>query len=107
MWRLLRVGSAPYFILGSDARQPLRLRIDTPWDWRQRYRLRRLALSPAAVGQPQVTWSAECTESATGHTKTVAGHVEIRWSHGRFAGNPEAKVYIDTAHHDVPGYVRL
>jgi len=107
VWRLLRIGSAPYFILGSDARQPLRLRIDTPWDWRQRYRLRRLVLSPAPVGQPQVTWSAECTERATGHTKTVAGHVEIRWSHGRFAGNPEAKVYLDTAHYDVPGYVRL
>lgn len=36
-----------------------------------------------------------------------AGHVEIRWSHGRFAQNPEAKVYLDAAHHDVPGYVRL
>jgi len=107
LWRLLRIGVAPYFILGRDPRRPLRLRIDTPWDWRQRYRLRRLVLSPAPVGQPQVAWSAECTEKATGHTKVVAGHVEIRWSHGRFAGNPEAKVYLDTAHHDVPGYVGL
>jgi hypothetical protein len=107
VWRLLRILSAPYFILGSDARQPLRLRIDTPWDWRQRYRLRRLALAPALAGQPQVTWTAECTERATGHTRTVAGHVEIRWSHGRFAQTPEAKVYLDTPHHDVPGYVRL
>ncbi len=107
LWRLLRIGSAPYFILGSDARQALRLRIDTPWDWRQRYRLRRLRLSPAPGGQPQVAWTAECTEGATGHTRAVAGHVEVRWSHGRFAQNPEAKVYLDTAHHDVPGYVRL
>lgn len=107
VWRLLRIGIAPYFILGSDPRQPLRLRIDTPWDWRQRYRLRRLVISPAAAGQPQVTWSAECTENATGHTKTVAGHVEIRWSHGRFAGNPEAKVYLTTSHLEVPGYVGL
>jgi len=107
VWRLLRIGSAPYFILGSDPRRPLRLRIDTPWDWRQRYRLRRLVLSPAFAGQPQVTWSAECTEKATGHTKAVAGHVEIRWSHGRFAQNPEAKVYLDTGHHEVPGYVGL
>jgi len=105
LWRLLRIGHAPYFILGSDPRQPLRLRIDTPWDWRQRYQLRRLVLSPALAGQPQVTWNAECTERVTGHTKSVAGHVEIRWSHGRFVQNPEAKVYLDTAHHDVPGYV--
>ncbi len=107
VWRLLRILSAPYFILGSDPRQSLRLRIDTPWDWRQRFHLRRLTLSPALAGQPQVTWTAECTERATGHTRTVAGHVEIRWSHGRFAQTPEAKVYLDTPHHDVPGYVRL
>ena len=107
LWRLLRILSAPYFILGSDSRQPLRLRIDTPWDWRQRYRLRRLTLSSTPAGQPQVSWTAECTESATGHTRVVAGHVEIRWSHGRFAQTPEAKVYLDTPHHEVPGYVRL
>jgi hypothetical protein len=34
----------------------------------------------------------------------VEGHVEIRWSHGRFASPPEAKVYLDTPHHQVPGY---
>lgn len=107
VWRLLRILSAPYFILGSDPRQPLRLRIHTPWDWRQRFQLRRLTLSPALAGQPQVTWTAECTERATGHTRIAAGHVEIRWSHGRFAQTPEAKVYLDTPHHDVPGYVRL
>jgi hypothetical protein len=39
--------------------------------------------------------------------RTVEGHVEIRWSHGRFAGPPEAKVYLDTPHHDVPGYLPL
>lgn len=107
LWRLLRILSAPYFILGSDRHQALRLRIATPWDWRQRYRLRRLHLSPTVAGQPQVNWTAECTERATGHTRVVVGHVEIRWSHGRFAGIPEAKVYLDTPHHDVPGYVRL
>lgn len=107
LWRLLRILSAPYFILGSDRRQALRLRIDTPWDWRQRYRFRRLTLSPTLAGQPQVTWTAECTERATDHTRVVTGHVEIRWSHGRFAQTPEAKVYLDTPHLDVPGYVRL
>ena len=34
----------------------------------------------------------------------MKGHVEVRWSHGRFSGNPEAKVYLDTAHAAVPGY---
>jgi len=73
-------------------------------DWRQRYKLRRLTITADPGGQPRVVWRAEATETATGHTKTVHGHVEIRWSHGRFAQTPEAKVYLDTLHHDVPGY---
>ena len=37
----------------------------------------------------------------------MRGHVEVRWSHGRFCGPPEAKVYLDTPHADVPGYFPL
>jgi hypothetical protein len=37
----------------------------------------------------------------------VRGHVEVRWSHGRLAAPPEAKVYLDTPHDDVPGYFPL
>ena len=43
----------------------------------------------------------------TGEERTVDGHVEVRWSHGRFGKPPEAKVYLDTPHHRVPGYVPL
>jgi hypothetical protein len=31
----------------------------------------------------------------------------LRWSHGKFSGNPEAKVYLTTPPHDVPGYTQL
>ena len=37
----------------------------------------------------------------------VVGHIEVRWSHGRFGGLPEAKGYLDTPHHLVPGYFTL
>ena len=33
--------------------------------------------------------------------------MEIRWSHGRFSGAPEAKVHLDTPAHEVAGYVPL
>ena len=35
------------------------------------------------------------------------GHVEIRWSHGRFNKQPEAKVYLDSTLATTPGYVLL
>lgn len=107
LWRLLRIGAAPYFILGADRRQSIRLRIDTPWDWRQRFRFLDLAIEPLPGGQPMVRWAARYEDEASGEQRTVEGHVEVRWSHGRFAQPPEAKVYLDTPHHQVPGYHEL
>lgn len=107
LWRLLRLASAPYFVVGTARADVMRLRIDTPWDWRQSFQLRHLEIEPGSAGQPEVRWVAHVHERAAGAERVVAGHVEIRWSHGRFAGPPEAKVYLDTAHHDVPGYVAL
>ena len=107
LWRLLRIGSTPYFILGADNTHPLRLRIDTAWDWRQRFRLREFHVEAADAGQPQVNWRARYTHGASKQHSLVAGRVEIRWGHGRFAQPPEAKIYLDTPHEAVPGYNTL
>ena len=57
------------------------------------------------AGQPKVEWVARYrTRDGTGETRSVRGHVEVRWSHGRFAQPPEAKVYLDTPIEQVPGY---
>ncbi|MDY7099949.1 MAG: hypothetical protein S0880_02065 [Actinomycetota bacterium] len=107
LWRMLRIGSAPYFVLGAGRDGPIRRRILTPWDWRQRYRLRSLTIEAQAGGQARVGWAAEIDDRVTGADRQVCGHVEIRWSHGRLAAPPEAKVYLDTPHDDVPGYEPL
>ena len=52
-------------------------------------------------------WAAEYRDLARGQHRRVRGHVEIRWSHRPFCGPPEAKVYLDTPHDEVPGYVDL
>lgn len=107
LWRLLRVGSAPYFVLGSSAARSLRLRIATSWDWRQQFTLVSLNLEPQPGGQPRVGWDALVRDRVTHELHEVAGHIEVRWSHGRFGGLPEAKGYLDTPHHLVPGYFAL
>jgi len=104
LWRLLRIGSAPYFVLGGDGRDAMRLRVDTPWDWRQRFRLEELAIEPQSFGQPRVGWRATYLDRRSGRAGEVHGHVQIRWSHGRFRQRPEAKIYLDTPHALVPGY---
>jgi hypothetical protein len=107
LWRMLRIGSAPYFVLGLSSEDALRLRIATPWDWRQRYELCDFRVAPGAGGQPVVRWRAVVRERASRQELPVDGHVEVRWSHGRFCGPPEAKVYLDTPHREVPGYFAL
>lgn len=107
LWRLLRFHAAPYFVLGSSPAGPMRFRIATPWDWKQRYDLRVLAIEAQPGGQPRVGWAATVRDRFSGRDVVVEGHVEIRWSHGRFGGQPEAKVYLDTPHAQVPGYELL
>ena len=38
---------------------------------------------------------------------TARGHVEVRWSHGRFVGASGAKVYLDTPPMETAGYTEL
>ncbi len=106
LWRLLRLGGAPYFVLGASSATapPMRLRIDTAWDWQQRYRLTAFEVWPEPAGQPKVRWQANVVDREAGADVSVRGHVEIRWSHGKFNGHPEAKVHLDTPHAEVPGY---
>ena len=106
-WRLLRIHSAPYFILGRQTSGPARLRVLTPWDLRRRYAFGALEIFARSAGQPQVQWRASFTDHETGDVKETFGHVEIRWSHGRFCGAPESKIYLDTAHEDACGYIPI
>lgn len=107
LWRLLRLADSPYFVLGAEASGSVRLRIATPWDWRQDFRLEAFDIVPSGAGQPRVDWTATVEDRTTSVTRTVRGHVEIRWSHGRFCGVPEAKIYLDSPIAEVPGYYPL
>ncbi len=107
LWRLLRITTATYFVLGSDREAQLRLRVDSAWDWMQAFTLRSFEAAPRAAGQPEVTWRAIVRRRSDGVELAIDGHVEIRWSHGRFVGSPESKVYLDTPHVLVPGYNSL
>ncbi len=108
LWRLLRFAPSPYFVLGRSSQgTPLHFRVATPWDFRQRFELKAFDAWGDAVGQPLVRWRADITARDTGDVTPVDGHVEVRWSHGRFGGMPEAKIYLDTPHHKVPGYFAL
>ncbi len=107
LWRLLRITTATYFVLGTAGTDHLRLRVDSAWDWMQLYDLRAFDVAPRNAGQPEVAWNATVRRRSDKSEVSVMGHIEIRWSHGRFLGSPESKVYLDTPHSLVPGYNNL
>ena len=107
LWRMLRLNSSPYYVLSTSRDGFTRLRIGTPWDWRRSFRLVDFSIEPEDAGQPRVRWRAAVSDSVRSVVTDVRGHVEIRWSHGRFCGNPEAKLYLDSPIHEVPGYFPL
>ncbi len=108
VWRLLRLQAAPYFVLGADLRDtPIHYRVTTPWDFRSRFSLSSVDLWGEHAGQPMVRWRIDVRDQLADLDRVVEGHVEIRWSHGKFASVPEAKIYLDTPHHDVAGYEPL
>lgn len=107
-WRLLRFQAAPYFILGIDGNGvPIRARVATPWDARNRYEFRDLEVEAGARSQAVVGWRAVYHDTVRDAPVFAAGHVEVRWSHGKFGQAPEAKLYLDTPYDEVPGYFRL
>jgi len=108
LWRLLRLQAAPYFVLGATTSgEPLRYRVGTPWDFRNAFEMQSFDAWPEAAGQPMVRWRAEVVRRGDGESIPIEGHVEIRWTHGRFSGAPEAKVHLDSNPHQVPGYFPL
>jgi hypothetical protein len=107
LWRLLRLETAPYFVLGTTkGGEPIRYRVATPWDWRQAFTLRSFDVKPKQSGQPLVAWRALVRDRQTGDDREIVGEVEVRWSHGRFS-SVEAKLHLVTPPGAVPGYFPL
>ena len=105
---LLRIPQAIYFLLGVDGPTSLRFKVASRWDWAKQYEVRELKMSGRdGAMQPTVDWRLVVTDTAVHTDVVVDGHVEVRWSHGRFLGAPEAKVKLDTPLCAVPGYLAL
>lgn len=105
---LLRIPQAIYFLLGVDGQAPLRFKVASRWDWAKQYEVRSLTmLGRIGAMQPTVEWRLTVADHESQAERLIEGHVEVRWSHGRFLGAPEAKVKLDTPLGAVPGYIAL
>lgn len=104
---MLRIPQAVYFLLGQRGKTAQRFKVLSRWDWATRFEFRQFAVLPSSAMQPTVNWRIDVLDRRSATERSALGHVEIRWSHGRFNGVPEAKVVLDSELHDTPGYESL
>jgi hypothetical protein len=103
--QMTRVCGTRYWLLGQAGRVPVRCRVDDAMTWRKRFTLRSFdVIARPELGQPQVDWIARLKDREVGSECEVSGFCEIRWSHGKFSGQPECKVQLRTNVTTLPGY---
>jgi len=107
LFRMLRIAGGPYWLLGTKGRTPVRLAVSDTRSWRERFALKHFDVIAGRAGQPQVEWRARIVEAGNATEHTVEGYCELRWSHGKFQGNPECKVQVATPLSALPGYAPL
>lgn len=107
LFRMLRIAGGPYWLLGTKGSRPVQLSVIDTRTWREHFELRRFDVSAGRAGQPQVQWRAVVRDVRTDEQTPIEGHCEIRWSHGKFSGNPECKVQVTTPLDEIAGYEPL
>ena len=86
----------------------LRLRIATPWDWRQHFSLDRPRHGgPAGRPAPGGLGGRRARPGHPRGARAWSGTSRCAGATAASAGSPEAKGYLDTPHHLVPGYFTL
>lgn len=104
----LRLDAVPYVLAGIDQGQPFAIEFPDITAWRTRWRLEDVDVFPdPRAGQPVVRFELYIVRRSTRGVVRLPFHAEVRWSHGKFCGNPEAKLYRDVAWHEIPGIRRL
>lgn len=108
--QMIRLCGSVYWLLGQAGDRPVRCKVADSVSLREQWRLRRFRVAaPTSPGQPRVDWAAELEPrlASGGGAVTVDGFCEIRWSHGKFQGNPECKVQLRTPVWDLPAYAEF
>jgi len=104
-----RLDSSHYVLCGLDRRLEFAYLIPSITDWKRHAELVDVtAEADLNARQSKVLFNVIVRVRKGGRRVHVPFHAEIRWSHGRFSGNPEAKLYRDFDDWSmVPGIVRI
>lgn len=98
-----RLNSSPYILAGVDRREDIALSFPDANTWNQNWEFVSIEASPDLnAGQSVVKFLLKIRNKKNKAIHEFKYHAEIRWSHGKFCGNPEGKLYKDFAWKDLP-----
>ncbi len=97
-----RINGVKYILAGTENNKPFAVVLESSSDWTKKYQFLGISAASKPAGQPEVLLSFRFKTIAMKEEFTVDLKIEIRWSHGKFCGNPEAKVYKTWSYSALP-----
>jgi len=102
--QFFRIDAVPYLLVGLDKRKGFAVQIPDLTSWKRGWKVERVSAIPdlgrgQSVVKIEVATMDKNNRSATYEFKF---RVEIRWSHGKFCGNPEGKLYKSFSWLEIP-----
>lgn len=82
-----------YILAGTEGNKEFAVLMGDIDAWRRAYSIKEIKAEPISAGQPEVLIGFTFVEAATNKVFTFSIKCEVRWSHGKFCGNPESKLY--------------
>jgi hypothetical protein len=97
-----RINGIKYILAGTEKNKPFAVVLESSSDWTKSYQFLGITATPKTAGQPEVLLSFKFKKTTTKEEFTVDLKIEVRWSHGKFCGNPEAKIYKTWSYSALP-----
>ncbi len=97
-----KINGIKYIIAGTEKNKPFANLLEDSTSWTKRYAFVDINAKPKFAGQPEVLLMFSFKDKITNETFEIPLKVEIRWSHGKFCGNPEAKVHKQWSYMGLP-----
>lgn len=91
-WEFFRLNSTAYILCGLEHGKGFATKVLDKNTWNKQFKVTSIKAIPNQAGQPEVILDFGFQDSKK-DTYQYQLKLEIRWSHGKFGGNPEAKVY--------------
>lgn len=100
--QFFRINHVPYVLTGIDHKQDFGVRIPDITSWKREWIIQGIRAEARKGGQSMVNISLSMQNKRDQSDYSASFRVEIRWSHGKFCGNPESKLYKEFLWRDVP-----